>query len=407
MSDGKSNPGQMGKRASGQRGGLGRGLAALLPAASVAGQPAADAPPVITPLRDPSAGVALLSGPSQTVAEESGVQKSISAITRATTKGSDVTTDLVHSGLVNGQLSAAGTDVGALHVLGSVLDVPLDDIVANRHQPRQVFDEDALAELASSLLEIGFLQPLVARPLPTSNPDGGGVGGPEDHAPRWELVAGERRWRAARLAGLTSVPVLLRHTEDNALLRDALLENLQRVQLNPLEEAAAYEQLLSEFGCTQEVLATRLGRSRPQVSNTLRLLKLPIAVQRRVAAGVISAGHAKALLSLDRDASAMETLAQRVVSEGLSVRSLEEQVALHRSERQQTLVAPAVSRQRRAVELDEDLAGLAASLGDRLDTRVTLTVGKSRGKLSIEFAGVEDLQRIVALLAVPAANRTS
>ncbi len=224
---------------------------------------------------------------------------------------------LISSGATDGgNSSAATTSTAAVSDADLVyLEVPPADISPNPRQPRTVFDEDAMAELVHSIREIGLLQPVVVRRSTGAKP--------------FELIAGERRWRASQAAGLTVMPVIVRPTTDDALLRDALLENLHRAQLNPLEEAAAYQQLLADFGGTQEELATRLGRSRPQIANTLRLLKLPPPVQRKVAAGVISAGHAKALLSLD-DAAEMEPLADRIVAEGLSVRSVEEIVLLRK-----------------------------------------------------------------------------
>lgn len=271
-------------------------------------------------------------------------------------------------------------DAGATY-----LEVSPTDIVPNPRQPRQVFDEDAMAELVFSVREIGLLQPVVVRRR-------------SDGAP-FELIAGERRWRACQEAGLATIPVIVRETADDDLLREALLENLHRAQLNPLEEAAAYQQLLADFGGTQEELAQRLGRSRPQVANTLRLLKLPPGVQRRVAAGVLSAGHARALLSLD-DADQMELLAERIVAEGLSVRSTEEIVLLgddgeprrKRTTRSRSSASPQMA------ELADDVA---RRLGDQLDTRVRVEGAKtvtSKGRLVIEFADAEDLRRIVDLL---------
>jgi len=245
-----------------------------------------------------------------------------------------------------------------------------------------VFDEEALAELVHSVREIGVLQPVVVRRVAD-----------EDGEARYELIMGERRWRATQEAGLERIPAIIRETSDDTLLRDALLENLHRSQLNPLEEAAAYQQLLDDFGCTHEDLATRIGRSRPQISNTIRLLRLPPQVQRRVAAGVLSAGHARALLGLD-DHDAMDRLAQRIVAEGLSVRATEETVALNDS-----TGAPAPRKRPRPGNHHGELDDLAARLADRLDTRVTVALGRTKGKLGIEFASVEDLNRIVDLLA--------
>ncbi len=259
-------------------------------------------------------------------------------------------------------------------------EIPVTDIHPNRKQPRSVFDEDDMAELVHSVREIGVLQPIVVR---TSTEEGGEP---------YELVMGERRWRAVQAAGLETIPAIVRDTTDDDLLRDALLENLHRSQLNPLEEAAAYQQLLEDFGTTHEQLADRIGRSRPQVSNTLRLLKLPPLVQRRVAASVISAGHARALLALP-DAAAMERLAQKIVAEGMSVRATEEAVTLYQSP-----ASPAKNNIPRPGARHERLDYLASSLSDRLDTNVKISLGARKGRVSIEFASVEDLNRIMDVL---------
>jgi ParB family chromosome partitioning protein len=261
-------------------------------------------------------------------------------------------------------------------------EVPLDAITPNPRQPREVFEEEALAELVHSLREVGLLQPIVVRPL-----------GGEPGAERYELIMGERRWRAAREAGFTAIPAIVRSTGDDVMLRDALLENLHRSQLNPLEEAAAYDQLLQDFGCTHDELAGRIGRSRPQISNTLRLLKLPPLVQRRVAAGVLSAGHARALLGLD-DPAGQERLAQRIVAEGLSVRTVEEIVALGGD------AAPAKGAARATKRpVAPKLAVLADRLSDRFETRVKVDLGRSKGRIVVEFASIDDLERIVAVMA--------
>ncbi|WP_225752577.1 ParB/RepB/Spo0J family partition protein [Actinotalea sp. Marseille-Q4924] len=260
-------------------------------------------------------------------------------------------------------------------------EVPVEAIRPNPRQPRTVFDEDALAELVGSIREIGVLQPVVVRPVPG-----------EDGA-QYELIMGERRWRATQKAGLPTIPAIVRETEDHDLLRDALLENLHRSQLNALEEAAAYQQLLDDFGCTHEELATRIHRSRPQISNTLRLLRLPPLVQRRVAAGVLSAGHARALLGLP-DAAAMERLAQRIVAEGLSVRATEEIVTLGGDPERRAPV-----RRPRAGGRNLALDDLASRLSDRFDTRVKIALGKNKGRLTVEFASVDDLNRILATLS--------
>ncbi len=266
------------------------------------------------------------------------------------------------------------SDLVAAPAGASFGEIPVDEIVPNPKQPRQVFDEDDLQELVESIQEVGLLQPVVVRRVEAG----------------YELVMGERRLRATKLAGLATIPAIVRDTAEHDLLRDALLENLHRVQLNPLEEAAAYQQMLDDFGCTQEELATRIKRSRPQISNTIRLLRLPAPVQRRVAAGVLSAGHARALLALS-DPVEQERLAQRIVAEGLSVRSVEEIVAVGergtRTHRSPVLRTPSP----RAVHLAETLT-------DSLDTRVNVQIGKKRGRITIEFAGEEDLDRILVVL---------
>ena len=260
------------------------------------------------------------------------------------------------------------------------MEVPVKDIHPNRKQPRQVFDEDELAELVHSIKEIGLLQPVVVRP---SRESGG---------PKYELVMGERRWRATKEAGYDVIPAIIRETDDADLLRDALLENLHRSQLNPLEEAAAYQQLMAEFDCTQEELSERIGRSRPQISNTIRLLRLPALVQRRVAAGVLSAGHARAILSLSRTED-MEKLAQRVVNEGLSVRATEELAQV--MERQgETPKHRRVAEPRRQERLDF----YANELQDRFETNVKITLGARKGRVQIDFASVDDLNRIMGII---------
>ncbi|MGC0269733.1 ParB/RepB/Spo0J family partition protein [Glutamicibacter soli] len=257
------------------------------------------------------------------------------------------------------------------------LDVKL--IHPNRKQPRTNFDQEHMDELIHSIREIGLLQPIVVRPSREKN-----------DAP-YELVMGERRWRATQEAGLSTIPAIIRDTQDTDLLRDALLENLHRSQLNPLEEAAAYAQLLEEFNCTQEVLSDRIGRSRSQISNTIRLMKLPALVQRRVAAGVLSAGHARALLGLSNN-EAIEQLAQRIINEGLSVRATEEAVALSDDKPKPK------GRKVREAQRNERLDFIATSLADRLDTNVKIQLGSRKGKVSIEFASVEDLNRIMEVL---------
>ncbi|SFD22350.1 ParB/RepB/Spo0J family partition protein [Streptomyces aidingensis] len=267
-------------------------------------------------------------------------------------------------------------------------ELDVDSITPNPRQPRDNFDEDAMAELVASIKEVGLLQPVVVRP--TERPaDGDGAG------PGYELIMGERRWRACREAGLEVIPAIVRQTEDERLLLDALLENLHRAQLNPLEEAAAYDQLLRDFNCTHDELADRIGRSRPQVTNTIRLLRLSPEVQRRVAAGVLSAGHARALLALD-NAEEQDRLAQRIVAEGLSVRAVEEIVTL-----QTKGSAPASRRRapRAGKRVSPALDRLADRLSDRFETRVKVDLGQKKGKIVVEFASIEDLQRILGQLA--------
>ncbi|WP_410601552.1 ParB/RepB/Spo0J family partition protein [Amycolatopsis sp. lyj-90] len=279
---------------------------------------------------------------------------------------------------------AAGSHGGA--VAGAVYrEVPLSQIKPNPKQPRQVFDEDALSELEHSIREFGLMQPIVVRELGTDE---------------YELVMGERRLRASQLAELEAIPAIVRQTADEAMLRDALLENIHRVQLNPLEEAAAYQQLLDEFAVTHEELAGRIGRSRPVITNTIRLLKLPLAVQRRVAAGVLSAGHARALLSLE-DAESQEELAARIIAEGMSVRATEEAVTLKKSEKP-AKPKPAPRKPIQAPGLQE----LASRLSDRFDTRVKVDLGRRKGRITLEFGSVDDLERIVALMDENQANRT-
>ncbi|MFL6060341.1 MAG: ParB/RepB/Spo0J family partition protein [Marmoricola sp.] len=283
--------------------------------------------------------------------------------------------------------AAAGGDTPPNAALATVAgayfaELPITAITPNAKQPRQVFDEEAMAELVHSVKEVGLLQPIVVRRVDTG-----------DGEDRYELIMGERRWRATTQAGLETIPAIVRQTGDDDMLRDALLENLHRSELNPLEEAAAYQQLLDDFGCTHEELSTRIGRSRPQISNTLRLLKLSPAVQRRVAAGVLSAGHARALLGVS-DAGAQDRLASRVVAEGISVRALEEIVAVGETgEGEGETVRFKVNR-----PSAPGLSELNERLSDRLDTRVKVTMGKSKGRIAIEFASLGDLQRIVGVI---------
>lgn len=274
----------------------------------------------------------------------------------------------------------AGTVAGAVY-----REVPTGSIRPNPKQPRQVFDEEALAELEHSIREFGLMQPIVVREL---GDDG------------YELVMGERRLRAAQRAELSVIPAIVRQTSDDAMLRDALLENIHRVQLNPLEEAAAYQQLLGEFNVTHEQLADRIGRSRPVITNTIRLLKLPLPVQRRVAAGVLSAGHARALLALD-EAGAQEDLAARIVAEGLSVRATEEAVTLAKNEP----TAKPKAAARKPLQAP-GLQDVAERLSDTFDTRVKVELGRRKGRIVVEFGSVDDLERIVELMSANSAKRT-
>jgi ParB family chromosome partitioning protein len=349
-------------------GGLGRGLGALIPTAP---QPRPEPEQTDSATPDTQSG-----GPERSQPVESN------GSTGAGEAGESPQ---------SGESAAAVSDdaTGLLPVAGAEFaELPVEDIRANTKQPRQVFDEDALAELTHSVREFGVLQPVVVRRDP-------------DDPERYELVMGERRLRAAAAAGMTTIPAIVRSTADDQMLRDALLENVHRAQLNPLEEAAAYQQLLEEFGATHDELAARIGRSRPVVSNTIRLLNLPVPVQRRVAAGVISAGHARALLGLD-EADAQEELASRVVAEGLSVRATEELVSLHqhghgarkpsRRAQHSRITAPAIGE-------------LADRLSDTFDTRVRVDLGRRKGKITVEFASIDDLERIVAVMAPELATR--
>ncbi|MGW4058928.1 ParB/RepB/Spo0J family partition protein [Amycolatopsis sp. NPDC004747] len=325
-----------------RRGGLGRGLAALIPTGPTGGGP----------LPAPTDGAAA----DRKAADDKGWFAA------------------------NGQATQHGGEVaGAVY-----REIPVSSIKPNPKQPRQVFDEDALAELEHSIREFGLMQPIVVRELGNDE---------------YELVMGERRLRASQQAELEAIPAIVRQTADESMLRDALLENIHRVQLNPLEEAAAYQQLLDEFAVTHEELASRIGRSRPVITNTIRLLKLPLPVQRRVAAGVLSAGHARALLSLE-DAESQEELAARIVAEGMSVRATEEAVTLKKSEKP-AKPKPAPRKPIQAPGLQE----LANRLSDRFDTRVKVDLGRRKGRITLEFGSVDDLERIVAIIDANGANQ--
>jgi ParB family chromosome partitioning protein len=335
------------------RGGLGRGLGALIPTAPAA--------VVDTPAPAPAAAPTPTPAPTQAP----GPDPSPPAASDPTPSPSFAVSPSHELTPVPGARFA---------------ELPVSAIEPNAKQPRHVFDEEALEELKISIQEVGLLQPIVVREL--------GDG-------RYELVMGERRWRAAQAVGKETIPAIVRDTRDDAMLRDALLENIHRANLNPLEEAAAYQQLLEEFGATHEELAKRIGRSRPQISNTIRLLNLPAPVQRRVAASVLSAGHARALLGLD-DGEAQEQLALRIVAEGLSVRATEELVSLAISDGPAKKAAPTRRPKVHAPALND----LAERLSDRFDTRVKVDIGRNKGKITIEFATVDDLERIVGMIGV-------
>ncbi|UUU32621.1 ParB/RepB/Spo0J family partition protein [Streptomyces sp. CA-210063] len=341
-----------------RRRGLGRGLAALIPAASTGEK------------ESPAQGGPAPAGPAapSVFTPERGVAASNVATLPPVSRETEALSP-------NGATEVPAAPIGAYFA-----ELPLDSITPNPRQPREVFDEDLLQELVTSIKEVGLLQPIVVRQV-----------GPA----RYELIMGERRWRACHEAELEAIPAIVRATDDEKLLLDALLENLHRAQLNPLEEAFAYDQLLKDFNCTHDQLADRIGRSRPQVSNTLRLLKLSAPVQRRVAAGVLSAGHARALLSVD-DSEEQDKLAHRIVAEGLSVRAVEEIVTLMGSRP----TTAARSKGPRAGSVPSPALGeLATRLSDRFETRVKIDLGQKKGKITVEFASTEDLERILSTLA--------
>ncbi|MDG9718616.1 ParB/RepB/Spo0J family partition protein [Streptomyces sp. DH24] len=342
-----------------RRRGLGRGLGALIPAA-----------PTEKTVAPAAAGGAASSSPVGVPVLTT--ERGVAAAKVATLPQLPVSRET--------EESPASVELPAAPMGAHFAEVPLDAITPNPRQPREVFDEDALQELVTSIKEVGLLQPVVVRQM-----------GPG----RYELIMGERRWRACREAGLEAIPAIVRATDDEKLLLDALLENLHRAQLNPLEEAAAYDQLLRDFNCTHDQLADRIGRSRPQVSNTLRLLKLSPSVQRRVAAGVLSAGHARALLSVE-DSEEQDRLAHRIVAEGLSVRAVEEIVTLmgSRPQKPQRAKGP-----RAGARVSPALSDLATRLSDRFETRVKVDLGQKKGKITVEFASMEDLERILSSLA--------
>ncbi|WP_406457596.1 ParB/RepB/Spo0J family partition protein [Streptomyces sp. NBC_01622] len=343
-----------------RRRGLGRGLGALIPAA---------------PTGEKTVAPAAMGGGTASVSPAA-----VPVITGDRGVAAAKVTTLPPASYDTEEPSYGAVETFAPPIGAHFAELPLDSITPNSRQPREVFDEDALQELVTSIKEVGLLQPVVVRQIAPT---------------RYELIMGERRWRACREAGLDAIPAIVRATDDEKLLLDALLENLHRAQLNPLEEAAAYDQLLKDFNCTHDQLADRIGRSRPQVSNTLRLLKLSPSVQRRVAAGVLSAGHARALLSVD-DSEEQDRLAHRIVAEGLSVRAVEEIVTLMGS-RPQT--AQRSKGPRAGALVSPALSDLATRLSDRFETRVKVDLGQKKGKITVEFASMEDLERILGSLA--------
>jgi ParB family chromosome partitioning protein len=352
-----------------RRGGLGRGLGALIPTS-----PAVESDPPA------EAGVYQTAGSATMTAEAATAERPLDGAGASHAPGFE-------SPVLDGPLDGAAPDARVPVPGAEFAEIAISSVHPNAKQPRQAFDEDALAELTHSVREFGVLQPIVVRRDATG----------------YELVMGERRLRAASAAGLETIPAIVRSTADDAMLRDALLENIHRAQLNPLEEAAAYQQLLEEFGATHDELAHRIGRSRPQVTNTIRLLNLSVPVQRRVAAGVLSAGHARALLGLENK-ELQDELAARIVAEGLSVRATEELVALaargsgpakpSRRAPAQKFTAPGVTE-------------LADKLSDTFDTRVRVELGRRKGRITIEFGSVDDLERIVGVMAPQLATRRS
>lgn len=369
------------KKPQAKPGGLGRGLAALIPTGP-------DAPTRKPRLGDSAADVILGMAQPRDDKENADSGKDSESKSSKRSGGLGSTTS-GHSGAGSGgtkRVAGAPTistsnskkrqpkpaSIGATY-----REIPIGEIQPNPKQPRTVFDEEELNELVHSIREFGLLQPVVVRPS--------GQGG-------FELIMGERRWRAAAKAGLATIPAIVRDTQDDSLLRDALLENIHRVQLNPLEEAHAYQQLLEEFDVTQNELADRIGRSRPQITNTIRLLRLPVEVQRRVAAGVLSSGHARALLGLD-DKDVMDKLASRIVAEGLSVRATEEAVTLIKRNGMSDAPQP-----KPAQPQPEIYTHAGERLSDRFDTKVTVTMGKRKGKMVVEFGDQEDFERIMSLI---------
>jgi len=387
-----------------RRGGLGRGLAALIPtspeqnprlgdgAADVILGPYRDgrpsAPPRPKSLAGGLAGADTADSPAEgdgSPAEAAGDgERKKSDKKKSAKKGEKKSGDggAAHPQDTTSTSREVSRETPELVDPGAVYrEIPVAAIEPNPKQPRSVFDEEALAELAHSVKEFGLLQPIVVREV--------GEG-------RYQLIMGERRWRASQRAELEQIPAIVRQTDDEELLRDALLENIHRVQLNPLEEAAAYQQLLEEFGVTQSELATRIGRSRPAITNSIRLLQLSTPVQRRVAAGVLSAGHARALLGLESGATAQDELAARIVAEGLSVRATEELVTLANREAPRTEDAREPRSTRRVSKPEWE--AMASGLADRLETSVSVSMGRRKGRITIDVGDEEDLRRVMRLL---------
>lgn len=348
-----------------KRGGLGRGIGALIPQSTEGERPV----DVFFPDRSRGAAAVVAAEAEAAAEAESGQSEQSAAEATEAIQGEENLQEVPGAKLTR---------------------LKLTDIIPNRVQPRHEFDEEALEELTHSIREFGVFQPIVVRQIEPA---------PAAGEPRYELIMGERRFRASGRAGLEDVPAIIRSTADENMLRDALLENLHRAELNPLEEASAYQQLLADFGITQEQLATRIGRSRPQISNTIRLLKLPETVQARVAAGVLSAGHARAILSLDGETDSveqMQRLADKIVNEGLSVRAAEAAAG--------DMPKPRAARKPRAGGVQAQLEEISERLGDRFDTRVSIKLGAKKGQVVIDFATIADLKRILDELGDPGFN---
>lgn len=369
-----------------KRRGLGRGLGALIPDSTAVGRPTAERP-VDVWFRDQDRMSEAPHTVSGLVAEQPGVAPDQPEDCEGRVAGADEPGTAPVDAPPTAAPAAERVDDGAPDLApvpgATYAEIPVAAIRPNPKQPREVFDEDDMDELVHSIGQIGVLQPIVVRRVAAEG------------AVEFELIMGERRWRASGQADRATIPAIIKTTDDEDLLRDALLENLHRSNLNALEEAAAYQQLLDDFGCSKEELSQRIGRSRPQISNTLRLLRLPPLVARRVAAGVLTAGHARALLTLE-DGAQMERLAQRIVAEGLSVRSVEEIVSLGMEPQPGTRSSP------RPAEQTPQLDDLASRLSDRLDTRVKINLGQRKGRMTIEFASVEDLHRVIDQMGVDA-----